>query len=98
MKLNKEFSVCTIAGNTFLVPTGAAVIDMDKMIDLNELAVFIVELIKEKSLSFAEITDAIMEEYDIDKNTVCSDLSDFVWAGAKLGFIQMEENECKTSL
>ena len=35
MKISKDFSICVVAGRTFLAPLGSQTIDMKKMIDLN---------------------------------------------------------------
>ena len=87
MRLHEDFSICKIAGQSFLVPMGASVIDMDKMLDLNEVAEFIVNLIGPRDVKFEEIVTRILEEYESSQEQVEQDLSDFVQQGLQYGFI-----------
>lgn len=87
MKLNMEYSICTIADKSFIVPIGNTVMDMRSMLDLNEQALFILQLIKNESLSIEQITDGMFEEYEMDKQTILKDVTDFIHKGLQIGFI-----------
>jgi hypothetical protein len=87
MKLNMEYSICTIADKSFIVPIGNAVMDMRMMLDLNEQAAFILHLIKDESLSIVEIVDKMFEEYEMDKQIILKDVTDFIHKGLQAGFI-----------
>ena len=87
MKLNTEFSVCEVSGQPFLVPTGSKLMDVNKMMDLNDTALFIINALKAKEQSFDELLLAIMEEYDIDIQTASSDLSEFIENAKRSGVI-----------
>lgn len=88
MKYNTEFSVCEVAGQSFLVPTGSKVMDVDKMTDLNETALFIINSLKEKDMSKDELLGKMLEEYDVDRQTAEADLTEFIEMAMSLGVIQ----------
>lgn len=87
MKLNSEFSICEVSGQSFLVPTGSKTMDVNKMMDLNETALFIINALKEKDMSFDELLVAMMDEYDVDMQTASEDLSAFIEMAKKSGVI-----------
>ena len=87
MRLNTEFSVCEVSGQSFIVPTGSKLMDVDKMMDLNDTALFIINSLKDKDISFDELLVAIMDEYEIDMETASKDLGDFIDSARKVGVI-----------
>lgn len=87
MKLHNDYSISEIAGTAFLVPIGAAIVDMGKMLDLNETSLFIVELLKDHDMTVEELTEALFEEFDADVETIRADLEVFVEYGRENGFI-----------
>ena len=88
MKYNNEFSVCEVAGQSFLVPTGSKVMDVDKMTDLNDTALFIINALKEREMTKEELLDKLLDEYDVDRATAEADLTEFLTMAEKLGVIQ----------
>ena len=87
MKLNTELSVCEVAGQPFLVPTGSKLMDVNKMMDLNDTALFIINSLKEKDQTFDELLVAIMDEYEIDMQTASKDLGEFIENAKSAGVI-----------
>ena len=87
MKLNSEFSICEVSGQSFLVPTGSKTMDVNKMMDLNDTALFIINALKEIDMSFDELLVAMMDEYDVDMQTASEDLSAFIEMAKKSGVI-----------
>lgn len=87
MKFNSEFSVCEVSGQSFLVPTGSKTMDVNKMMDLNDTALFIINALKKKDMSFEELLVAMMDEYDVDMQTASVDLSAFIEMAKKSGVI-----------
>ena len=67
MKLNDEFSVCEVAGQSFLVPLGSRTMDVRKMLDLNKTALFIVNTLKERECTREELLMLILDKYEIDE-------------------------------
>lgn len=87
MKLHSDYSVSEIAGNAFLVPIGAAIVDMGKMLDLNETSQFILERLKDNDITEEELAQALFDEYDADMETIRADVKEFVENTKKNGFI-----------
>ena len=77
MKIAKEFILRDIAGECVLVPTGATVQEYNGLIMLSDVARFIWENL-EKVNDFNELVEAILEEYDIDKETAAKDAVEFL--------------------
>lgn len=87
MKLNEEFSVCKVAGKSFLVPLGARTMDMRKMLNLNGSALFLINALKEKEYAREELLALILENYDIDETTAAKDLDEFLAKTMQAGII-----------
>ena len=87
MRFNSEFSVCEVSGQSFLVPTGSKTMDVNKMMDLNDTALFLINSLKNKDMSFDELLVALMDEYDVDMQTASADLSAFIETAKKSGVI-----------
>ncbi len=88
MRFNKEFSVCEVAGPSFLVPIGSKVMDVNKMTDLNETALFIINSLKDREMTKEELLNKMLDEYDVDRDTAETDLTEFLQVAEKLGVIQ----------
>ena len=87
MRFNSEFSVCEVSGQSFLVPTGSKTMEVNKMMDLNDTALFIINALKEKEQSFDELLVDLMNEYEVDMQTASSDLSEFIEVAKRAGVI-----------
>ena len=87
MKYNSEFSLCEVAGRSFLVPTGSKVMDVDKMMDLNDTSLFIINELKKNDMSHDQLLERILEEYDIDRDTAATDLSEFITKAKMVGVV-----------
>ena len=87
MRLNREFSVCEVAGQSFLAPTGSKVMDVNKMMDLNDSSLFIINLLKDNDMTHEEILDKMLEEYEVDRETADADLKEFIEKAVKAGVI-----------
>lgn len=86
MKLNKNYIIKQLADETILVHQDEHNVDFTKIINLNELAVFIINKINE-NLSFNELVLAIINEYEIDKQTAENDTKEFVDKLISLGIV-----------
>lgn len=77
MKLNSEFVLRTIAGESMLVPIGETSGRLNGVISLNPIGASIWTALAEKcEPSYA--LDRIVEEYDIDRDTAAKDIDDFL--------------------
>lgn len=77
MKIRKGFVVREIADSIVVVPTGELVSEFKGMITLNKTGKFIWELLKE-DITIEEITQKLIEKYNIDTNKAKSDVEKFV--------------------
>ena len=66
MKIKKEFITRTIAGETVVVPTGAAAARLNGMITLNDTGAFIWKFLQEEHTK-EELLAAMLEEFDVDE-------------------------------
>ena len=86
MKLNQNYVVKVLAGEPILVHQDEHNVDFSKVITLNELALLIIEKIKEGS-SLEEIVAAILAEYEVDEATARTDAIEFIEKLKELGIV-----------
>jgi len=86
MKLDEGFLIRNIAGEDVLVPIGSRVIDFKGLITISPVGGFIYRLIMEGKAE-DEIIDAILEEYDIDRQTVENDVTEFLTSLREQGIL-----------
>jgi hypothetical protein len=65
-----------IAGELFLVPVSGNLANMQRMFSLTSVAAYIWQQM-DGQLSLGEIRDALIEQYDIDKNRADEDILEF---------------------
>lgn len=76
MKIKDSFVLRNIAGINTVISTDISS-GFDGMITLNETGVFMWNILKDGT-TLEELIDALIREYDIDKETATKDTSDFV--------------------
>lgn len=76
MKLKNGFLLRKIAGQTVVLPTSAE-LDLNMMITLNETGAFLWEHLAEET-DEAELTSALLAEYDVDEETAKKAVAAFV--------------------
>ena len=86
MKLNKDFILRNIAGESILVATGSATQYFNGMITLNEVATFILENIDECETEEV-LVEKVLEEFEIDEETAKNDVREFLDQAIKFGII-----------
>lgn len=86
MKIKDSFVLSEIGGSYIVVPTGADTVDLNGMITLNETGAFLWEKLSEERTS-DELADEILKEYDIDRETVLTDIKEFVEKLRSIGAI-----------
>lgn len=77
MKINGDFVLREIAGETILIPMNAAAQSMNGMAVLNELGAFLWERLPQAQ-QVEELTAAILAEYDVDAETAGRDVEEFL--------------------
>lgn len=92
MKIAKEFILRDIAGECVLVPTGATTQEFNGLITMSDTAKFIWENM-EKVDSLDEMIAAILEEYEIDKETAAKDAEEFIGQLVQAGFVECTKED-----
>lgn len=77
MKTKEGFVLRTIASSNIVVPVGAACVDFNGMITLNDSAAFLWREL-EKSTDFEGLVAALLREYDVDEATARKCTEDFL--------------------
>lgn len=77
MKIKGEYSVREIAGENVVVPIGETVLKSNILAVLNETGRIFWDMLAKGSTE-DEIADAMCAEYETDRETVKSDLNEFV--------------------
>ncbi|MBQ8830718.1 MAG: PqqD family protein [Oscillospiraceae bacterium] len=86
MVIKKEVIKREIAGDTILVPVGAAVYDSNGLYALNELGAFIWDMLPDVS-GAEEICERVVAEYDVSPKEAMDDINEFLDTLGKLGII-----------
>ena len=77
MKLRDGFVVREVGGKSYAVATGTSAKYFKGMLTLNEMGVFMFDLLK-KDTTEDKIVDAILAEYEVEKSVVEKDVSEFI--------------------
>ncbi len=76
-KIKDGFLLREVAGNYIVVPVGAASVDFNGMITLNEVGAFLWERLNEGATT-GQLCDAVIETYDISREQANKDILDFM--------------------
>ena len=77
MKIKEGFVLRTIAGSNIVVPVGAASIDFNGMITMNDSGAFLWKEL-EQDCDIDDLTAALLREYDVDEATARTCAADFI--------------------
>lgn len=77
MKIKEGFVLRSIAGSNIVVPVGAASLDFNGMITLNDSGAFLWREL-EKGSDVDGLTAALLGEYDVDEATARKCSADFI--------------------
>ena len=86
MNRNHEFVLREVAGETLLVPIGTTTLSLDGMLVLNACGRFLWERL-EAAESEDALVDALLEEYEVDRQTASRDVQEFLSELRKLGIV-----------
>ena len=87
MKLNENFVLREIAGNSVILPLGSASVDLNGMLKLNSSGVLLWNAL-ENGCDLDGLADALMSEYEIDRDTAKNDAQAFIEKLKKFGCIE----------
>lgn len=86
MKIKEGFVLRNVADATIVVPTGAASIDFNGMITLNETGAFLWHLLESETTE-EQVLEAMLKEYDVDRATAKAGIARFVAKLEKEGLL-----------
>lgn len=86
MKIKKELVKRDIAGDTILVPVGKTVYDSNGLFILNELGSFLWDRL-ETAENEEELLTAVLDEYEVTKETAKKDLRTFLDKLREMGIL-----------
>lgn len=78
MRIKSGFIVREIMDEYIVVPVGQRVTDFNGLITLNESGVLLWNMLKDKECEPSELVDALLEEYEIDRETATTDVGKFI--------------------
>ena len=84
MKINTDFILRELAGETILVPTGKTAQNFNGMLCLSETAAFIWKILPDTDGAEA-VVRAVLDEYEVDEETARKDVEAF--------FVMAKEND-----
>ncbi|MDO4333584.1 MAG: PqqD family protein [Eubacteriales bacterium] len=77
MKIEKSFVLREIAGEYIIVPTGNTALDFNGLITVNEVGMFLWNLLQSE-VTVEDLIRKTMEEYEVDRETVKGDIEEFL--------------------
>ena len=77
MKVNGELILREIAGENILIPVGATALRIQGMISLTESGVLLWNRLQTECTE-EDLVDAVLEEYDVDRETAEADVQAFL--------------------
>lgn len=87
MRVSKDLILREIAGEYILIPVGKAALKIHGMINLSESGAFLWKLLQNDCTEEA-LTDALLTEYDVDRETAAGDVRSFIEQMEKVGILE----------
>lgn len=87
MRLKEGYIIHKTGDETILIATGKACADFNGIVRNNSTASFILSLLQ-KEIAEEEITDKVLEAYDIDRITAERDVREFISQLQQEGFLE----------
>lgn len=87
MKAASEMILREIAGEKILIPTGKTAMKIHGMINLSESGYLLWSKLQNECTE-AELVDAILSEYDIDRETAKADVEAFLTQMRQVGILE----------
>lgn len=85
MKINKDFTIQKVGASWVAVPVGEASRRFHGMLQLNETGAFLWKQMAKRDVSEEELVDALLAEYEIDRETAARDVARIVASLAEVG-------------
>lgn len=88
MKINSNYKIRKIAGETIIVNQGTANVDMTRIISLNESACLLYQALAEREFSTEDAARVLTETYGISDGQALTDATKWVEALKGCGVIE----------
>lgn len=88
MKIKKGFELRTVCKENIIVAFGEENIDFSKVISLNESAALMWRTVFGKDFSAEDMADALMQEYEVDRETALKDAQAMLQQWLEVGLIE----------
>ncbi len=90
MKVIKDLIVREIAGEYILIPTGEAALKIHGIVNLSESGYLLWNKMR-SDCTEDELVEAILDEYDVDRETAVQDIRSFIEKMKKIGILENDE-------
>ena len=77
MKIDRNFVLREIAGEYIIIPTGKTALEFNGLITVNEIGMELWKMLQNE-VTFDDLLNGIMEEYDVDEEIAKEDIQDFL--------------------
>lgn len=77
MKISNQYILRQVAGDYVIIPTGKTTLTFNGLITVNEQGAFLWNKLSSE-VTEEELVDAILEEYEIDRQTAQTDVAEFL--------------------
>jgi len=78
MKIKGDFMLREIVGESIVIPLGNNVVSVNGIITLTESAVILWKKLENGVGGIDELVDALLDEYDVDRETALSSVVEFI--------------------
>ena len=87
MKTKKGFMLRSVAGKDIVIAVGAASVDFNGLISLNETGAFLWKIL-ENGAEYDELLEKLLAEYDTDEATAKEGIDSFLKTAREAGLIE----------
>ena len=87
MKIKDGYILRDVAGSHIVVPLGSAELDLGGMMTLNEVGAFVWRALEQETTE-AAVVQALLAEYDIDKETATQDVHRYIQKLIEKGVVE----------
>lgn len=88
MKIKEGFNIRQVCGENIVVAEGEANIDFSVVISVNETAAHIWKAVVGKDFTVEDMADALIADYEVDKETALADCEALAIKWKEVGILQ----------
>ena len=78
MKIKGDYMLRDVVGESIVIPLGNNVVSVNGIITLTESAVILWKKLENGVSGIDELVDALLDEYDVDRETALSSVVEFI--------------------